>query len=225
MGQGLNLEGQKFGRLTVISRHGSNKHNSRTWNCLCECGNRTIVCSYNLRSGNSYSCGCYARERTREIFTKHGFAKTPVRNSWEAMMSRCFKQHCPGYEDYGGRGITVCERWKKFENFLADMGERPAGTSLDRIDNDGNYEPSNCRWATEFQQKRNTRRTVFVVHDGIALCLKDWANKLGIKPMTIWTRHSRGWEVPDLFAPPQKRTYNREKLKAQLALEKERAEA
>lgn len=139
---------------------------------------------------------------------KHGYAirvkgKQPKEYTrWLNMMHRCYKPYCPEYANYGDRGIFVCERWHKFSNFLQDMGEAPPGRSLDRINNDGPYCPENCRWATSDEQHRNRRVTVFLEHEGISKTINEWSVKLGIKPITLYFRHRRGWSVDRILSQP-----------------------
>lgn len=157
MAGGLDLIGKRYDRLTVVDRLSNDRQNKRTWLCVCDCGSETKARTSHLTSGNVRSCGCKLYDRIT-----HGHYGTPTYVSWYNMKSRCNNPKATRFDDYGGRGISVCERWDKFENFLADMGERPEGMSIDRINVNGNYEPGNCRWATRSEQELNKRRNTVV---------------------------------------------------------------
>lgn len=165
-GRKRSLIGQRFGRGTVIRKAGHNSSNNITWLVRCDCGNEYITAGSSLRTGNTKSCGCRlveARVKNGKLKRKHGHTRNPERTStyisWMSMRARCYNRKHEMWKRYGGRGIAVCERWlgeHGFENFLADMGPRPVGTTIDRFPNrKGNYEPTNCRWATPEQQREN----------------------------------------------------------------------
>lgn len=196
--------GDLFGRWTVV-RIVSLGRGSRVF-CRCECATEREVPAQGLRSGRSKSCGCFKREFNRlnhpvACFT-HGLSRTPEYNAWIHMIHRCQNPADGGYPDYGGRGIKVCGRWQSVENFVADMGPRPLGSTIDRYpNNDGNYEPDNCRWASVRDQNRNYRRNVKITHQGETLCVADWAEKVGIDAKTLYRRVEIGWPTEQLFDP------------------------
>lgn len=180
------LTGLKFNRLTAIDYVPRYK-----WRCRCDCGRITTVQSGHLKSGQTKSCGCAALDVVRSR-PKHGQWGGLEYWCWAGMIQRCENPRASGYADYGGRGIKVCERWKKFELFLADMGPRPGMQySIDRQDVDGDYEPSNCRWATAGEQARNSRRTRLYELDGERLCIRDWSIRSGVHYDTLWHRLTR----------------------------------
>lgn len=155
----IDLEGGVFGRLTVLSRipNEAGKYRMR-WNCICACGNYTKTLGELLRSGKSVSCGCFHKERNREISTTHGKSRTKIYFTWRSMLARCENPKNSSYPQYGGRGISVCPEWHRFETFMSDMGSKPAGCSIDRINNAEGYSKQNCRWATAKEQAANRRK-------------------------------------------------------------------
>jgi hypothetical protein len=152
----IDLVGKRFGRLLVEARVG--REGTPHWRCRCDCGKESIVAGGNLRNGHTTSCGCLRAQAAGTAAVRHGMTRTPTWSSWNSMRDRCLSATNKDFHNYGGRGITICSRWESFENFLADMGEKPEGMSLDRIDVNGNYEPGNCRWADYSTQNRNQRR-------------------------------------------------------------------
>jgi hypothetical protein len=194
----IELNGQVFGKLTVLSRIKSS--GQARWHCRCECGNETVVPGYDLRHGLSASCGCGRAKKGKDSPSyKHGRTRTTEYMVWINMRNRCYRPNVRGYDRYGALGITVCERWRNsFENFFSDMGERPDGYTFDRIDPTGNYEPSNCRWATYEVQQTNKKRTMYATINGKTMMVKEWCKNLGLKYSTVRAR------ISDLKWPPEK---------------------
>lgn len=153
----IDLTGQKFGKLTVVKR-AENVKRKVYWDCVCECGESKTIVSSSIIGGHTKSCGCLKAETIGNIRATHRMSNTTEYNSWRAMVERCTNQKYRYYHEYGGRGIKICDRWKSFANFISDMGEKPSPKhSIDRIDVDGNYEPSNCKWSSQSEQCKNRR--------------------------------------------------------------------
>jgi len=208
-----NLIGQKFERLIVLKRMDNDKWGKSCWLCECDCGKEKIVIGSDLKSGNTKSCGCLAKEKLIKRLTKHGHSTTTKVSktyiSWADMIQRCTNPNHKDYHNYGGRGIKVSKRWVKFENFLEDMGEPPTDKhTLDRISNDGNYCKSNCRWATRKEQSRNTRRNRLITYKGKTQCLIEWAEELGINYSTLKWRLCNGWSIERAFETSTKNIKN-----------------
>lgn len=193
------LSGKRFGKLKVICVSHSRKCVNRRgtvlyWRCLCDCGTECVIPAPSLNSGDASSCGCYRNERLREASLLHGLASSCEFDIWNMMKQRCQNPNNAAFDIYGGRGISVCADWSNsFEMFYRDMGPRPSPDhSLDRIDNDGNYEPGNVQWATRKQQSRNRRTTVIVEHDGRLMSLGELSDLTGISYSKLWQRRKHG---------------------------------
>lgn len=190
--------GKKFNRLTIISQGPPATKGDRRWNCLCDCGNSIHVRVVDLRRGNTKSCGCLRRELSTVNATVHGKCGTPEHRTWSGMIGRC-RPEAERSAHYCARGIKVCERWlNSFEDFLSDMGPRPSSKhSIDRINNDGDYEPENCRWATTVQQVRNRRKTIYCTIAGKRMPLGEAYEGSGksVPYTTVIGRLRKGWEI------------------------------
>lgn len=185
------LTGKTFGYLDVIEFAGR-RASKALWLCRCRCGAEIQADGYNLSSGHTTSCGCRRKEAPAANII-HGLSKTRAHRIWRKMLERCNNPKARHFEDYGGRGIKVCERWREFTNFYADMGDPPDGLSIDREDNDGDYTPENCRWATDLQQAANKRTTHRIERDGVTLTITEWCERLGLKRNTVEKRIAAGW--------------------------------
>lgn len=204
MGTLKDLTGQKFGYLTVVKTFRKNK---RTYcECICKCGNKIVTRKDALVNSRTISCGCLHKEKSRiiarKIFTTHGLRHSRLYGIWCGIKKRCLNTNCKSYKDYGGRGITICDEWKKdfktFYDWSMANGYQEI-LSIDRIDVNGNYEPSNCRWSDKKTQNRNTTQNKNITYNGETHCLSEWAEILNIPPKTLFTRLRRGWTIDNVL--------------------------
>ncbi len=196
------ISGERFGRLVVLGLSGK-RGLMYNWYCNCDCGRVVKVSFSNLRGGGTRSCGCLSIE----VKTKHGNASrrgwSGTYRTWKSMRTRCLSVNNPGYHNYGGRGIKICDRWLySFQNFLEDMGERPDGLSIERIDNNGHYCPQNCRWADKKEQANNTRLNYLIEHNGLTMNITQWAEHIGVKRHVIEGRIRLGWPTAAVLKTP-----------------------
>lgn len=192
--------GMRFGFLVVVRRMPSRLRFGAQWLCRCDCGKEKVIHAKNFVNGHVIGCGC------RMGGLKHGLSFTKTHRAWSSMKSRCTNPRVSSYKRYGGRGISVCERWSSFEVFLHDMGQAPAGMTLERKNNDGNYEPSNCKWATPKEQHNNRSNNRKVLFRGEVKTPTQWAEQFGKKPQVVRYRIKHGWLIEDaLFTPPKPR--------------------
>lgn len=207
------LTGKIFGRLKVIKYSHTNKQ-GRIWECLCQCGKTSYVSIGALNSGNTKSCGCIPSEltakRNRENKKYKNKTEFKLKEKLRHMVQRCHKEYSDCYHDYGGRGIQVCDEWQDkefgFENFYKWSMENgyKDGLTIDRIDNDGDYSPDNCRWIDAKKQANNKRNNVYVEIDGVTHTVSEWAEIKGLERKTLEWRVRKGWDKKDLFKPPRK---------------------
>ena len=194
--------GDVFNRYTVLGIYKRPDQYPKYALVQCSCGSQPkYVRTAILKLGQAGSCGCFHKEQV----TKHGQWNNPLFKTWKSMMERCYKPNTKSYKRYGARGITVCERWHNIDAFIQDMAASfQNGLTIDRIDNNGNYEPSNCRWATKKQQNRNYSRNLLIEYNGSKMCLIEWSEKLNIKYSTLWDRLNMGWSIEKTLTTPVK---------------------
>jgi len=203
----IDRAGQTFGRWTVL-RLAPKDDEFVMWWCRCTCGEERAVRGSRLASGKSKSCGCLHTEIQRERLTgntmraTHGSTKSREFRIWTDMLARCDNKNNPAYDRYGGRGIRVCDRWRKFENFVVDMGTADEGLTLDRINNDGPYSPENCRWTTRKAQANNRSSNRYITVDGQSKTITEWARDLGTSDATIRGRIKMGWSEDKAVTTP-----------------------
>lgn len=212
----VDLTGQVFGRLTALRPVRDAQHRLR-WLCQCSCGNRVSILTGTLRY-STRSCGCAIRDSIIRRSTKHGFAQSrnlhPLYATWQNMRSRCENPKNKRWPNYGGRGIRVCENWTQFDKFLQDVGPRPSKKhSLDRIDNDGDYEPGNVRWATTTEQARNKSSSKIYEWAGMSMCLSEWCERADMPVSTVRARIKANWPFVTAISTPVGFFPNRHRLK------------
>jgi len=207
IGKNIDLTGKKFGRLTVIAEESLRKKiGYKKWICKCDCGKYITTQTRYLTSGDTKSCGCLLSDTSKKYYSQlnktHGMSHSKLHVKWQGMRDRCYRENTNGYENYGGRGIKVCDEWKKdFNNFYKwaiETGYKE-GMTIDRIDVNGNYEPSNCRWATHKEQSNNKRNSHFIEYKGERHTLKQWSEKLGVSYSTIKCRSLKGWSNEEIL--------------------------
>jgi hypothetical protein len=200
------IAGQQFGKLTVLHLADYVRNKGVWWVCRCECGTERPFKYAHFAFGATTSCGCHRREVSKRLTRTHGMSGTRIYATWQSMIARCYRLSSQSYRYYGAKGIIVCDRWRNsFSAFHEDMGDPPTDKhEIDRFPNGaGNYEPGNCRWATEAEQNRNTSRNRKLTHDGETLVLREWATRLGIKPATLWARIMvYGWDTQRALTTP-----------------------
>jgi hypothetical protein len=209
--EGKDLSGQNFTNWTVLRRNGKDIHGALLYECHCECGTVRDIAGYSLRNGDSKSCGCLQASKTSvradgktthwSPTKTHGMKGTPEYTAWAAMKGRCSNPNYENYPNYGGRGITVCKEWDdSFEAFYADVGPRPEGHSLDRIDVNGNYEKNNVKWSCSEEQCNNRTNARYLTHDGRTQTIAQWSKETGVTYQTIHNRLERGWSAANALS-------------------------
>ncbi len=200
--------GKRFGKLVALAAMPVRMRGQIAWLCICDCGKEHVVPSYHLAKGQTTSCGCHGRAILGKNSVTHGDSKSPEYITWTCLRGRCLNPRNKKYPSYGGRGIKVCERWNRFENFLADMGRRPSPQhSIDRKDNDGDYSPENCRWATLETQANNKRVNRSITIGSETLNASQWERRMGFKPDIIHSRLTRGWTPERAVTTPTSKSH------------------
>lgn len=212
MSKKVDLIGRRFGRLLVIEEAPSKKCKNGyhvMWRCKCDCGNIKDIHSVSLTRTTkpTRSCGCFCKDRGREANTVHNYNRRGLKYStygiWQGMIQRCTNPNHKSYKNYGGRGIKVCDRWRhSFINFLEDMGECPVGKSIERINNDGDYTPENCKWVTREEQNNNHRRNVVITYNGVSQNLTQWARIIEVTAKLLGQRLRNGWSIEEALTTP-----------------------
>lgn len=207
------LTGQRFGRLTVIKRVENDKRGNSRWLCRCDCGNEKVVSSHNLKNGHAKSCGCFRRDIAKTKLYTHGKYKTRLFGIWTGIKNRCYNKKETAYKHYGGRGITMCDKWlNDFQAFYDwsiangyDEKAKKYECTIDRIDNNKGYSLENCRWVTQSIQNRNKRTNNNLTYNGETHCLKEWAEILGVNYKSFYNRFFNGWSLDRIFNQPYRK--------------------
>lgn len=201
------LSGKRFGKLTAIKIAGMTQNRKTMWLCKCDCGNLCKVIRGHLLNGHTKSCGCIKTEKAKVMFTKHGKCNSKLYHVWASMKQRCCDSGCKSYKNYGGRGIKLCKEWLDFQTFYdwAMLTGYRNGLTIDRIDNNGNYEPSNCRWVTVKVQNENKRSNIFITYKNQTKTLNEWSEDIGIPYKTLWNRvQTLRWNVYEALEKPSR---------------------
>lgn len=209
------LTGATFGKMTVIGFHDYSKGGLPRWLCRCECGQERAVVGSDMKRRPNMTCGCGRKKTLSAIRSTHRMCNSTEYHSWTGLIQRCTNPNHPRYTDYGGRGITVCERWRNsFIDFLADMGKKPTPDhSIERKNNDDGYHPDNCRWATTSEQNQNTRVVSKYTHDGKTLSVRHWAELVGMSRSALSSRLRLGWSIELALKTPVSRSNKRKSLR------------
>lgn len=207
-----NLVGKKYGYLTVIEYAGKTKKYESLWLCKCDCGNSKITRGNRLKAGTCMSCGCYQKKQVSKSATKHGYSKTKLYKLWAGILQRCENSKSLNFNNYGYRGISVCDEWHDFLTFREWAYKNGYSESerltIDRIDSDGNYEPSNCRWVSYSVQENNKRNNHFVTIDGITKTISEWCSIYKINESTVRSRLFYGWDDVTAITTKPNQKYN-----------------
>jgi len=205
----IDMTGQTFGQITVVKESDQRSGNGVKWECVCSCGKTFVACGRDIRKKHTLSCGCLQVATVIKRNCKHGLAprgrRTRTYRSWAGMIQRCENSNSPAFKNYGGRGISVCARWHDFRNFLKDMDICPKNRSINRINNNGDYTPKNCHWASASEQSRNMRTNHFVTINGKTLCITDWLRRLCLHQATYMRRIRSGWNDVEALTKPVRR--------------------
>ena len=209
----LDLKGRRFGRLTVLDEAGRDQWRHLLWKCKCDCGAIRLVTQWNLVAGITVSCGCYAKDRASKQLKQHGLSSNRFFETWTSMMKRCYNPNCSGYYRYGGRGICVCDEWHDVKTFIdwCESQNPPENMQIDRIDNDGNYSPDNCRFVTIKENNNNRSSCMYITFQGRTQSLTKWCEELGLPYGTMRSRiHSLHWDPDKAFLTPVNKQRSRD---------------